>query len=200
MRIPPESSGADSGRLGRRQVRDQPSTSRLCLELRWEQAGIEWDPVYLDEPGERVAPEQVAPAELKIERAEADEIADTSRLVRHRRLRNAGEGRQLVTGQMDRLRTVEQEVGAAHRVEDACSPDPRRAPDERCRSLPRKLADQLPAEVCILGVEGLGAEPFGERLDLIDELPERLRDASVIHYDVTLTGRPDELRLVNAAR
>jgi hypothetical protein len=42
--------------------------------------------------------------------------------------------------------------------------------------------------------------PFGERLDLVDELPERLRDASVIHCDVRLTGRPDELRLVNATR
>jgi hypothetical protein len=101
---------------------------------------------------------------------------------------------------MDRLRTVEEEVGAAHRVENACSPDPRSAPDERCRSLPRERRDQAPAEVCILGVETLGAKLIGERRDLAGSLLERLREVSVIHYGVTLTAIPDEFVLVSANR
>ncbi len=78
---------------------------------------------------------------------------------------------------MKLLLAIEDEVEAADRVEGTGGPDPRVAALQRRRALARELRQQLPAELGVLLVEALGAEPIGQKADLLELGPKRLARA-----------------------
>ena len=151
-------------------------TSRL-LDLGRHQARVHEDSVYRNHPGQRIRREQRPPAERRFHLADAQNVADQLRLVGEGALRHSGQRAQVVACQVWPLRSVEEEVHAAHGVDRRSSPDAKVAARERRGALARQFGDQLADKLGVLSVEMLAAERVGELEHLLDVTPERLGDS-----------------------